>query len=86
MCKHFRVYEHSILANSFQPRDRSSRQHPYQLHTPESYDGKQGPQTNSYYHGVVKTCNELPNEIVEAKSVNDFKNKLDHRLLNTRKN
>ena len=76
MYKHFHVYDRQILATSFQPRDRPSRQHPHQLHTLRSYDGKRGPQTNSYYHRVVKTWNELPKEVVTAESINSFKNKL----------
>ena len=77
MYKHFHVYDRQILATSFQPRDRPSRQHPHQLHTLRSYDGKRGPQTNSYYHRVVKTWNELRKKVVTAESTNSFKNKLD---------
>ena len=48
--KHFNTYDKSILAPTFQPRDRPSRQHNYQLHFPKSSDGKRGTQTNSFYH------------------------------------
>ena len=77
MFKHFHIYDRSILASSFQPRDRPSRQHKCQLHTPKAHDGERGPQTNSYYHRTVTMWNELPNEVVTAGSVNEFKNNLD---------
>ena len=77
MYKHFHIYDRSILASSFQPRDRPSRQHKCQLHTPKAHDGERGPQTNSYYHRTVTMWNNLPNEVVTAESVNGFKNNLD---------
>ena len=75
--KHFHVYDQSILATSFQSRNRPSLQHPYQLHLPRSYDRMQGPQTYSYHYRVVKTWNELPIEIATAESNDNFNNKLD---------
>ena len=77
MFKHFHVYDRSILASTFQPRDRPSRQHSCQLHTPKSNDGLRGPQTNSYYHRVVKMWNELPNDVVTADNIDEFKINLD---------
>ena len=77
MYKHFRTYERSILASTFKPRERSSRQHNCQLHTPKSNDGKRGPQTNSFYHRVVKVWNNLPERVVHAETINSFKNSLD---------
>ena len=32
---------------------------------------------NFYTNGVVNTWNSLPDDVIEAKTVNDFKNKLD---------
>ncbi len=75
--KHFTIYDRSILPSTFQPRNRPSRQHPLQLLTPKSFDGKRGAQTNSFYHRSVKTWNNLPKAVVSSKTINDFKNNLD---------
>ena len=77
MFKHFFVYDRSVLAPSFKPRNRPSRQHSCQLQPPKANDGKRGSQTNSYYHRIVKMWNELPNDVVTSKNINVFKNKLD---------
>ena len=34
-------------------------------------------QTNSFYHRVVKTWNELPEVVVNSKTINNFKNNID---------
>ena len=82
--KHFNMYDKSILAPTFQPRDRPSRQHNYQLHFPKSSDGKRGTQTNSFYHRVVKIWNHLPSKVVDSKTINIFKNNLDEHWMNDR--
>ena len=82
--KHFNMYDKSILAPTFQPRDRPSRQHNYQLHFPKSSDGKRGTQTNSFYHRVVKIWNYLPSKVVDSKTINIFKNNLDAHWMNDR--
>ena len=75
--KHFHKYDTQILADSFQPRNRSSRQHGFQLHLPKSNDGMRGIQNNSFYFRIAKTWNNLPREVVNAININAFKNKLD---------
>ena len=53
------------------------RMHDFQLHLPKSNDGERGVQTNSFYHCVAPIWNNLPSDVVRAKSVNEFKNALD---------
>ena len=49
--KHFiKSYDKSTLASSFQPRQRVSRKHKFQLHMPPARDGKHGLKSNFFYH------------------------------------
>ena len=75
--KHFNFYDSSTLPSSFNPRDRPSRQHKFQLHTPPSTDGVRGSQKNSFYHRVVPIWNNLPKNVAEAETLDDFKSALD---------
>ena len=77
MFKHFHTYDKSTLAPSFKPRERLSRQHQFQLHMPPTRDGTNGPQTNFFFQRTTKIWNDLPASVVEAESVNQFKNRLD---------
>ena len=77
MYKHFNTYDKSTISSTFHPRERLSRQHNFQLRPPKSKDGTRGLQTNSFYHRVATTWNNLPNEVVESENVNTFKNSLD---------
>ena len=40
-------------------------------------DGVRGLQSNSFYDRHVKTWNNLPKGVVDAKDINNFKQKLD---------
>ena len=75
--KHFHVYQRSCLSTSFKPRDRVSRQHPFQLMHNRSRDGLRGAQRNSFYHRVTDTWNNLPESVVKSETINSFKNALD---------
>ena len=75
--KHFKSYDRSTLSPSFKPRDRPSRQHKLQLHQPASKDGVRGAQSNSFYHRVASTWNNLPKKVAEAETIEGFKNALD---------
>lgn len=75
--KHFNSYDKSTLASSFNPRERTSRQHKFQLHPPPTKDGVRGVQKNSFYHRTISTWNNLPKKVAEAKTINQFKNELD---------
>ena len=75
--KHFNNYKGDIVPSSFQPRQRNSRKHNYQLTQLRSSDGVRGIQSNSFYFRSVKTWNNLPREVVNASNINTFKNLLD---------
>ena len=75
--KHFNAYDSSTLSPTFNPRERTSRQHKFQLHTPPSTDGVRGIQSNSFYHRVVPVWNNLPKNVAEAETIDAFKNALD---------
>ena len=62
---------------NFRPRKRPSRKHDDQLLWKAPKDGASGLQTNFFYFRTIKTWNELPKEIVHAKSIGSFKNKID---------
>ena len=77
MYKHFHKYDRSIISESFQPKDRGSRKHKFQLHERVAKDGSRGVQHNSFYHRVAREWNNLPSNVVEAPSVDSFKNRFD---------
>ena len=75
--KHFHSYDNCTLPENFKPWNRPSRKHDYQLVGKSLKDGVRGPQQNVFYFRTIKTWNELPKEIVHAKSIDSFENKLD---------
>ena len=75
--KHFHSYDNCTLPENFRPRNRPSRKHSYQLVWKAPKDGVRGLHANFFYFRTIKTWNELPKEIVHAKSINSFKSKLD---------
>ena len=77
MYKHFHAYDKAIISPSFHPRERLSRRHEFQLHTPKPKDGILGIQSNSFYYRSAKIWNSLPKEVVDAKNIDTFKNALD---------
>lgn len=77
MYKHFRHYDKASLSAAFRPNCRTSRKHAYQLHESRPCDGVTGIQYNSFYYRTTRSWNELPSYVVEADSINRFKNRLD---------
>ena len=75
--KHFHVYAKDTLADSFQPRERSTRAHNFQLLERIPRDGVRGIQSNFFFHRNAKEWNNLPAHVVEAKTLNSFKYRLD---------
>ena len=75
--KHFHTYDRSILPPSFCPRNRPSRSHKYQLQPIRPLDGERGVHKNSFYCRIVDIWNSLPRHVVEAPTMNTFKNRLD---------
>ena len=78
--KHFNTYDKDCLSSSFQPRTRTTRTHNFQLMQNKTKDGSRGVQTNSFYHRTTRSWNNLPAEVVNAKDLNTFKNKLDETM------
>ena len=75
--KYFHSYDNCTLHENFRPRNLPSRKHDYQLAWKAPKDGVRGVQANFIYFRTIKTWNEIPKEIVHAKSIDSFKNKLD---------
>ena len=75
--KHVHTYDSSIVSPTFCRRSRPSRKHDYQLLEPVSNDGIRGVQANSFYFRVPKIWNNLPSDVVDAKTLDTFKNRLD---------
>ena len=75
--KHFNVYPRETISDSFQPRERSTRAHDLQILERVPKDGIRGLQSNSFYYRHTRTWNNLPISVVNAKTLNEFKNNLD---------
>ena len=75
--KHFYFYDNCILPENFRPRNRPSRKHDYQLVWKAPKDCVRVLQANFFYFQTIKTWNELPNQIINVKSIDSFKNELD---------
>lgn len=75
--KHFHVYDKSAISKKFQPKERASRKHNFQLYDRTAKDGVRGIQSNSFYYRSVHTWNNLPSKVVTTKNINTFKNMLD---------
>ena len=75
--KHFTEYTDETLSPAFQPRQRFTRPHKYQMMERAPRDGVNGIQANSFYYRYARMWNELPAHVTEAKTLNSFKNALD---------
>jgi ribonuclease P/MRP protein subunit RPP40 len=75
--KHFHTYDKASLSNRLQPHNRESRIHDYQLVWNKPKDGIRGLQANSFYFRTIKTWNNLPKDVVNAKDIDNFKRLLD---------
>ena len=75
--QHFNTYDACTLSKAFRPRERTSRKHPFQLHSQRPRDGIRGIQSNSFYFRTPDVWNKLPRTVVNADNVNEFKNNLD---------
>ena len=56
--------------------------HPLQLYPAVAKDGTTGVQQNSFYYKITETWNSLSTDVVQADSLNSFKNKLDESWKN----
>ena len=75
--KHFHVYDRSTITDTFSPRECVTRRHKFQLREYVPSDGSRGAQHNSFYYRSFRTWNDLPANVVNAETVNEFKNRLD---------
>ena len=75
--KHFHKYDRTILPPSFKPRNRPSRSHDFQIQPIRPKDGERGIHNNSFYCRIVDTWNRLPKAVVDAPTIDTFKNRLD---------
>ena len=75
--KHFHTYDKTTLSSNFRPIPRESRRHNFQLVRRIPKDGIRGTQRNSFYFRVPNTWNELPQHVVDSKTINSFKTRLD---------
>ena len=73
--KHFHTYDKEIISTSFQPRERTTRKHDFQILNRKPKDGVRGIQSNSFYYRSHNIWNDLPRAVVNAKD--SFKNQLD---------
>ena len=74
--KHFHTYDKRTLSPNFQPRERSTRRHEFQLLDRKPKGGIRGIQSNSFFYRSTKTWNDLPRHIVNAKHINSFKTRI----------
>ena len=82
MYKHFRFYEKTILDPSFKPKSRPSRKHRFQTHIPPMKDGLNGTHSNFFFSRATKLWNNLPDYVVAAEDINQFKNRIDELWMN----
>ena len=75
--KHLKLYDTEIISNTFQRKQSINRRHQFQLYERRAKDGIRGVQNNSFYYRTAKMWNELPEEVVNATTIDTFKNKLD---------
>ena len=66
-----------IISESFQPKGRSNRRHNFQFHERIPIDGVRGVHQNSFYNRITRRWNDLPSHVVDATSVDIFKNRFD---------
>ena len=75
--KHFNSYNQSTLSSSFIHCPRTNRNHRHQITWNRPKDGTNGIQANSFYYRISRPWNNLPQKVVEAKTIDGFKSGLD---------
>ena len=81
--KHFHAYDKATLPLSFQPRNRISRKHNFQLVWKLPKDGTRGLQANSFYYRTTQIRNNLPQVVSSTRwNINSIKNMLDKTWTN----
>ena len=80
--KHFHEYDNRVFPPSFRLKNRPSRQHDFQLHQGMPTGRYSKCQATSFYYRVPRLWNKLPSSVVNANTVNTFKNNLDEHWKN----
>ena len=75
--KHIHTYDERIISSNFRRQLRPSRKHNFQLVENVPADGVRGKQHNAFYFRTNRRWNELPPNVANAKTINEFKNELD---------
>ena len=70
--KHFHVYDRRTITDTFSPRERVTRRHRFQLREYIPSDGTRGVKSNSFYYRSIRIWNDLPANVVDAESLNEF--------------
>jgi hypothetical protein len=74
---HIHRYDRNVISSNFRQQSRPSRKHKFQLVENRPVDGVRGKQFNSFYYRTNRRWNNLSNKVVDAETVNTFKNNLD---------
>ena len=75
--KHIHNYDEQIISSNFRRQLRPSRRHDFQLVENIPADGVRGKQHILFYFRNNRRWNELPANVVNAETINQFKNRLD---------
>ena len=74
---HFHRCDRKVISTNFRQQSRPSRKHKFQIVENRPADGERGKQFNSFYFRTTRRWNTLPCKVVDAETVNAFKNNLD---------
>ena len=80
--KHLHFYDKNTTVQKFVRRTRPHRKHDYELIPNFSDDGLRGVQTKSFYYRCIPAWNQLPKDVVNAKSIKAFKKELTQAWIN----
>ena len=75
--KHIHIYDKDTIPNKFKTRSRPQRRHKFELLPNFGNDGFRGAQTKFFYYRTIPRWNALPKDVVEAKTIKCFKEKLN---------
>ena len=75
--KHMHTYDKDVISQNFRRNTRISRKHNYQLVENKPSDGVRGRQYNSFYFRNNRKWNNLPKKVVDAATLDGFKQELD---------
>ena len=76
--KHLHIHDNNIVPQKLRLRERPSRgKHDYQILPNFPKDGVRGVQRNSFYFRVSTLWNNLPNDVVNAPTLDTFKRSLE---------